>query len=240
MTFPDHFSDKARQYASARPLYPRELYEFVASVAPGRERVWDCGTGNGQAAEGLASFFKTVSATDPSAEQISNAPACSGVEYTVQPAEKTTFPAATFDALCVAQALHWFDYERFYPEAFRVLKPNGVIVAWGYDWFKISPEFDEMFMKSILSVIRPYWAPQNSLLWDGYRNIPFPFFRIETPKFEIEVLWDYHQLLSYVQTWSATKRCISKQGDIFFEQATAGSCQIPGCNFGSMSASDQA
>ena len=57
MEFPDRFSDKARRYASARPLYPDELYEFAASVAPGRDRVWDCGTGSGQAAGGLAKFL---------------------------------------------------------------------------------------------------------------------------------------------------------------------------------------
>lgn len=31
-----------------------------------------------------------------------------------------------------AQALHWFELEKFYSEAFRVLAPGGVLACWGY------------------------------------------------------------------------------------------------------------
>jgi ubiquinone/menaquinone biosynthesis C-methylase UbiE len=48
----------------------------------------------------------------------------------VQSAESTTFIDESFDAVCVAQALHWFDYELFWPEVQRVLKPSGVFAAW--------------------------------------------------------------------------------------------------------------
>ena len=36
------------------------------------------------------------------------------------------------DLVTVAQAIHWFDLEKFYAEAKRVLKPGGVIAAWTY------------------------------------------------------------------------------------------------------------
>ncbi|MFO1265501.1 MAG: methyltransferase domain-containing protein [Rubrivivax sp.] len=55
----------------------------------------------------LAGRFDAVAATDPSAEQIGIAVLRPNVEYSVQPAEQTAFPAACFDAICVAQALHW-------------------------------------------------------------------------------------------------------------------------------------
>ena len=97
------------------------------------ERVWDCGAGNGQAAIGLAKYFETVEATDASAQQIANGIPHPQVHYSVQPAEQTTYQDASFDAVCVAQALHWFDYSRFYPEVHRVLKPGGAFVAWGYN-----------------------------------------------------------------------------------------------------------
>ena len=219
MAFLDLFSEKADLYASARPKYPADLFSFVASIAPTRGRAWDCGAGNGQAAIGLAKYFTSVEATDASAQQIESAIACDGVHYSVQPAEETTFPAASFDAVCVAQALHWFDFNRFYPEVWRVLKPEGVFVAWSYDWFSVSKEFDTKFEQLILEVIRPYWAPQNALAWNGYRDVPFPFVRLDAPKITMELTWIFPQLLAYVGTWSATRRCQAERGSGFIEDA---------------------
>jgi SAM-dependent methyltransferase len=219
MSYLDLFSEKAGLYASARPVYPDALFRFVASIAEQHDRVWDCGAGNGQASIGLAQHFVVVEATDASEQQIVNHIPHGRVRYSVQPAENTDFPTAHFDAVCVAQALHWFDFDRFYPEVQRVLKPNGIFVAWGYDWFKVSPDFDAQFKESILDVINPFWAAQNRLLWNGYRDVPFPFTRIETPEIAMEVPWTFPQLLAYVHTWSATRRCMAGKGNQFFEDA---------------------
>ena len=55
--FEDHFSKHSEQYAQHRPHYPDEIYAYLASIAPGHSLAWDCGTGNGQAAIGLAKYF---------------------------------------------------------------------------------------------------------------------------------------------------------------------------------------
>src|SRR5262245_23396623 len=60
MTFRDHFSRQATDYAKFRPRYPQELFDYLGSIAPGRHLAWDCGTGSGQAAVGLASVFNHV------------------------------------------------------------------------------------------------------------------------------------------------------------------------------------
>jgi methylase of polypeptide subunit release factors len=70
LTFKDHFSKQAADYAIFRPGYPRELFDYLGAIAPGRCLAWDCGTGNGQAAVGLASVFDRVIATDASKKQI--------------------------------------------------------------------------------------------------------------------------------------------------------------------------
>lgn len=219
MAFLDLFSDNAALYASARPHYPDDLFDFVASVAPAVRSAWDCGTGNGQAAVSLARHFGAVYATDPSFEQIANAVSCKGVEYSIQKAESTSFPDANFDAVCVAQALHWFDLPTFFREAQRVMKPHGVFAAWGYTWFTVSPKFDAAFKRHILDVIAPDWAPQNALLWQGYKDVNMPFDSILAPTFRIEESWTLHQLLAYVHSWSATRRCIGRIGSSFFDQA---------------------
>src|SRR5918996_6482558 len=85
--FEDHFSTQSAQYAQYRPKYPDEIYTYLASIAPARSLAWDCGTGNGQAAIGLAQHFDKVHATDASAEQISLAYQHTKVDYRVEPAE---------------------------------------------------------------------------------------------------------------------------------------------------------
>src|SRR5437867_1290905 len=89
MTFKDHFSRQAADYAKFRPGYPQELFQYVGSVAPSRKLAWDCGTGNGQAAVGLASVFDRVIATDASEKQIINAEPHQRVDYRIAPAENS-------------------------------------------------------------------------------------------------------------------------------------------------------
>jgi SAM-dependent methyltransferase len=220
-SFPDHFSDAADRYASARPSYPGELFEFIASLAPARARAWDCATGNGQAAVSLARHFRSVLATDASAAQIEQALPCPGVTYSVQPAEATNLESSSFDAVCVAQALHWFHLPAFFAEAGRVMKPGAVFAAWGYGWFEVEGGFDEAFKRLVLDVIAPCWPPQNALLWNGYRDLDFPFEPIAAPDFAIRLSWDFHQLMAYVRTWSATRRYQEQSGSAFLGHAEA-------------------
>src|SRR5688500_16391696 len=93
---------------------------------------WEAGCGSGQASRGLARVFEAVFATDPSAAQVAEAVAPGNVRFAVEPGERCSLPEASVDAVCVAQALHWFDRDAFFAECARVLKPGGVLVAWGY------------------------------------------------------------------------------------------------------------
>ena len=65
--FAEHFSTVASRYAAARPTYPQALFDWIAALAPARDRAWEAGCGSGQATRGLASVFGEVYATDPSA-----------------------------------------------------------------------------------------------------------------------------------------------------------------------------
>src|SRR5205809_3213153 len=107
VTFKDHFSQQAIDYARFRPQYPRELFQHIASLAPNDQLALDCATGNGQAAVALAEFFEKVIALDASEEQIASAQPQPNVEFRVAPAEATGLPAHSCDAVTVAQALHW-------------------------------------------------------------------------------------------------------------------------------------
>src|SRR5690606_42123021 len=67
------FNDKADLYASSRPTYPKELFDYIATLVESHNEAWDCATGNGQAALGLSRTFSVVEASDISKEQIKNA-----------------------------------------------------------------------------------------------------------------------------------------------------------------------
>jgi len=218
MAFVDHFSDRPGEYAAQRPTYPYALFAFIAEQSPSTQSAWDCGTGNGQAAVGLAKHFSRVEATDASEAQVSHAMPSPRVRYSTQRAEETNFADASFDAVCVAQALHWFDFERFFTEVARVLKPGGFFAAWGYDRMNISPTFDAAFKREVLDPMATSWPSQNRVLWDGYREAGMPFAPVEAPPFHIEVHWTLAQLLGYVRTWSGAKRLLAERAD-FLEGA---------------------
>src|SRR5262245_37971020 len=131
-TFRDLFSSVANRYADFRPHYPAALFDYLATLAPRTSLVWDCAAGNGQATLDLAERFDRVIATDASKEQIASATPHRRVEYRVAPAEQSGLVDESVSLITVAQALHWFDLERFYAEAKRVLAPGGVLAAWAY------------------------------------------------------------------------------------------------------------
>jgi SAM-dependent methyltransferase len=205
------FSVDSGGYARNRPLYPRELFAWIASACSARRTAWDCATGNGQAALGLAGYFKRVEATDASAEQIKAGFAAANVVYSIQAAERTDFPDASFDVIAVAQALHWFDFELFWPEVRRVARPGAFFCAWGYGGLDCEAALRAAFVDPLMDVLAPYWAPNIRLLWDGYRSedIGFPFARVAAPAFAIEARSDISEVIGNVRTWSAYKLALA-------------------------------
>jgi len=211
MTFKDHFSRQAADYAKFRPRYPREMFEYLGAVAPSHKLAWDCGTGNGQAAVQLAKVFDHVIATDASEKQIANAHPHERARYRVAPAENSGIGSGTIDLIMVAQALHWFDLDRFYAEARRVLKPDGVLAASAYNLLHVEPAVDEVVNRYYYEVVGPFWPPERRLV-EQFTDLPFPFQEIDPPKFEMIAQWNLDHLLGYLRTWSSTQRFIAARG----------------------------
>ena len=211
--FKDHFSGVAANYAEFRPDYPRELFAWIASIASGHERVWDCATGNGQAALLLKEFFSEVIATDASAGQIAHARPMKGIEYSVAPAERSGLPDASVDVVTVAQAAHWFDLSKFYEEARRVLRPNGLLVLWCYGTFQLGRrEIDQRVAHFYREVVGPYWPPERRFIEEDYRTLFFPAREIPTPLFHMQAEFSLERLAGYLRTWSATQRFMNVNG----------------------------
>lgn len=206
MAFKDYFSAQSVDYARFRPDYPGELFAFIAGAAPNKASVWDCGTGNGQAALALAEHFDSVYATDPSSLQIEAARPRDGVTYSIAPAEESGLPDASVDCVTVAQALHWFDFDAFYAEVRRVCRPGGLLAAWGYSLNTVIPAVDEIFYRFYEDIVGEYWPPERKYIENGYRDIPFPFAPVEHPELKLEKEWNLYEFAGYLSTWSAVSR----------------------------------
>lgn len=205
-SFKDHFSRQSSSYAAYRPWYPAELYSHLAAACAQHQRAWDCATGNGQAAIGLADHFAHVVATDASVSQVRNRREHARVDYCAALAEAAPLAAGSCDLVTVAQAVHWFNFERFYAEVRRVLKPGGAIALWTYGGFGIGQDIDRRIDHFYEHVVGPFWPPERRYIEAGYRTIPFPFAELELPAIVLETTWTFDHLMNYLGTWSAVLR----------------------------------
>lgn len=225
--FKDLFSSNSKEYASSRPTYPRSLFEFLVGLVQYRNLAWDCATGNGQAAVFLSEYFEQVIASDASKEQIENAQPRNNIRYEVFPAERTTLANNSIDLITIAQALHWFDLNDFYKEAKRVLRKDddggggGVIAAWAYGVHSISPEIDNITRLLYEDILGSYWPKDRKIVEDKYQDIPFPFQKIDTPVFQIELDWTMSELVGYLYTWSSVQKFIGKNNSDPIKQVYA-------------------
>lgn len=204
--FKDHFSGHAESYARHRPVYPAELFAWLASAAPDRRRAWDCGTGNGQAAVALAAHFDEVVATDPSEPQVASAFPHPRVRYRVVPAEAAGIEPSSVALITVAQALHWFDIPVFYRAADAALVPGGVLAIWGYGLMDLPPELDRVLQHLYADIVGPYWPAERMMVMEEYRDVRLPFEEVAAPAFSMEQRWTLDEMLGYLRTWSASKR----------------------------------
>ena len=205
--FADHFAPVAAHYATFRPHYPAALFAWLANLAPDHVLAWDCAAGSGQASADLAAHFDRVVATDASASQIAVAAPHPQVDYRVASAEASGLPTASVDLITVAQALHWFNLDRFYAEVRRVLKPGGVLAVWSYGVLTVAEAaVNSQLQRFYQETVGPYWPPERRYVENGYQSLPFPFPELQPPAFAMEASWTLPELLGYCRSWSASER----------------------------------
>ncbi len=225
-TFKDYFSSKSTDYANYRPHYPRSLAEELAKLCRTTNVALDCGCGSGQLSVLLADYFDDVIATDASSQQIENAEHHAKVTYKVAPAENSPVADKSVDLVTIAQAAHWVDLKKFYADAKRALKPDGVLTLISYQ----NATFENLQCNRIImdfygNTLEKYWPPERRHVESGYQTLEFPFHEIDFPQLHIETDWNFYQAFGYFTTWSAFKAFEAEGGtteiDAFKEKLMA-------------------
>jgi SAM-dependent methyltransferase len=118
------FGPVAAAYERGRPGYPDEAVRWAVGRNSGT--VLDLGAGTGKLTRTLAALGYDTIAVEPDdamraviRETSPSTRALSGW------AELIPLPAASVDAVVVAQAWHWFDHARAAAEVARVVRPGG-------------------------------------------------------------------------------------------------------------------
>lgn len=209
----DLFSAQSSEYAKFRPAYPPALVHDIVSLCTAHELAWDAGTGNGQFAVMLSKYFERVVGTDISEKQLTNATRKANIEYEINDSTATHFSRHSVDLITVAQAVHWFNFEKFYAEVNRVLKKDGILALVGYGLMTAEPAVEEIILDFYNNVLGGYWDNERRMVDESYRTIPFPFREIQLREYSMPYTWNIDQLIGYFSTWSALQHYVAKNNN---------------------------
>ena len=244
-------------YAKARPKPSQELTSHIIEylgqkVTPSNGQKWnlclDVGCGSGQCTQILSPYFKSVIGSDTSENQVTEARNnvnLSNVTFVVSnrtrfllqlilsrvqvsPAEKLQASDNSVDLVSCSQSMHWFNLDKFYAEVKRVLRPNGVLAAFGYyNIPTVTVDGKEQAGKEFTDHLRAayshkyitqYSIPKLKVVDNGYLDLDFPFedfTRVEGIKSSVK--FSVEDLEGYVQAWSDYHRCYAAEPESALE-----------------------
>ena len=125
--------------------------------------------------------------------------AVAGVEALAGEAESLPLADASVDCITVAQAFHWFDYERALPELARTIRPRGrLAIIWNLR------DDNDPLMAAVNEVVAPFVPPKQGVErpWREPLEAFDAFGEIEERTFDFEQLLDAAGLVDRVASIS--------------------------------------
>lgn len=128
------FNQRASNYQQGRPGYARGSVDMIVNeLLKKGDKIADVGSGTGIFSKELIMRGFDVYCVEPNEEMRSQAEALFGDDphFTsiAAPAEYTTLPDHSVNAVTAASSFHWFDAEAFRKECVRILVPGGYVIA---------------------------------------------------------------------------------------------------------------
>jgi trans-aconitate 3-methyltransferase len=197
-TFRSYTKEQGASYAKNRSGYHPNLYKSIIEhhTAAGGQliTILDVGCGPGIAARALAPTFAHAIGLDPSEGMINSARSLEGATSTSEPIRFEVAMAedlglhlsppvkdSSVDLITAATAAHWFDMNRFWPQAARVLKPGGTVALWTTGTIGIHSSVpNSAAIKAAIDDIEerelvPFFEPGNLLTRSLYVGMPLPW-----------------------------------------------------------------
>lgn len=201
----EHFAGGGADYARYRPTYPPELAAALAGLVPAGTLALDVGCGSGQLSRLLAETGLEVLGVDASAQQLAHAERRPGLRFVAGRAGALPVGAGVAHLVVAAQAAHWFELARFWPEVRRVAVAGAAVALVTYGMPELDDAVAAAFRRFYADVLGPYWPPERRHVETGYAELAFPFAPLALPVPPIERAWPCGAFLGYVTTFSAVK-----------------------------------
>ncbi|GIY09197.1 hypothetical protein CEXT_303281 [Caerostris extrusa] len=214
----------AQIYAKFRPSPPASLISSIITyleqkINPPFKKAVDIGCGSGQSTIALSPYFETILGLDVSEAQIKQAEelhSSQNIEYQVAKGENLPVSSDSVDLITFSQSLHWFNKNEIFPEIKRVLKPNGVVAAYGY-WIPV-PKFDDEDKSNrinhlITKKLGSYWDKERYIVQNHYADINLPFkdsHRLSLVQKTSSSLADY---MGYLSSWSSYQKLFKEDSE---------------------------
>ena len=131
------FRDQSDAFGTYRPEYPKELYDWIASLIPEDQRgtVADIACGTGKSTGNLTVLFQKVYGLDVELSQVRKATELyTKIKFLVSRAEWCPFKDKTIDCITVATAFYWFHMAKTLEEFRRLLRPRGHLFIYKYKY----------------------------------------------------------------------------------------------------------
>ncbi len=160
----------SEDYGVFRPGPPDSFYEKLLELnigTPG-QHILDLGTGTGVLARRFAKQGAVVAGIDIAQRQIAIANQLAQQEklpinFSVSPAEQTSFANNSFDIITANQCWLYFDFNKTVAEVKRLLAKEGVLVISSFLWLSKKSEITQVSENLILKY-NPQWDAHS---WDG-------------------------------------------------------------------------
>lgn len=192
-TFRSYTPAQVEEYARRRGGYPERLIDGIielhTSTGGALGSLLDLGCGPGSATRNLAPHFDRAIGIDPSAEMVRTAVSLGGqtslgpMQFLQGDAEDCAgVPDQSVDLITAATAAHWFDMDRFWPTAARILKPGGTVAVFTIWRIYVHPaltphaeEIQKILFELEQGTLGPYQKPGNWSLMGLYEDLKMPW-----------------------------------------------------------------